>query len=64
MLEYGSIRSIRKTEDGRYCIAYCRSSSGQDNYQFLLAKYIHLCTGYPAIKLLTDLEQYHREHPE
>ncbi|WP_202962817.1 hypothetical protein [Planktothrix agardhii] len=64
MLEYGSIRSIRKTEDGRYCIAYCRSSSGQDNYQFLLAKYIHLSTGYPAIKLLTDLEQYHREHPE
>ena len=64
MLEYGSIRSIRKTEDGRYCIAYCSSSSGQDNYQFLLAKYVHLSTGYPAIKLLTDLEQYRREHPE
>jgi len=30
----------------------------------LLAKYIHLSTGYPAIKLLTDLEQYRREHPE
>ncbi|WP_306460526.1 FHA domain-containing protein [Cuspidothrix issatschenkoi] len=62
MLEPGSIRSLRQTEDGRYCIAY---SNGKDeNHQFLLAKYVHLCTGYPAIKLLKDLEQYRQQYPE
>ncbi|MFM6010605.1 MAG: FHA domain-containing protein [Dolichospermum sp.] len=61
MLEYGSIRSLRQTEDGRYCIAYSTSEKEDGNHQFLLAKYVHLCTGYPAIKLLPDLEKYRQE---
>ena len=64
MLEYGSIRSLRQTEDGRYCIAYSTSNQEDGNHQFLLAKYVHLCTGYPAIKLLEDLEQYRQQYPE
>ncbi|WP_027403504.1 FHA domain-containing protein [Aphanizomenon flos-aquae] len=64
MLEYGSIRSLRQTEDGRYCIAYSTSNEEDGNHQFLLAKYIHLCTGYPAIKLLPDLEKYRRQYPQ
>ncbi|KZL51730.1 hypothetical protein A2T98_00690 [Nodularia spumigena CENA596] len=64
MLEHGSIRSLRQTEDGRYCIAYCASPQDEKNPQFLIAKYVHLCTGYPGIKLLPDLEKYRQEHPE
>jgi pSer/pThr/pTyr-binding forkhead associated (FHA) protein len=64
MLEYGSIRSLRQTEDGRYCVAYSTSQQEDGNHQFLLAKYVHLCTGYPAIKLLEDLEKYRQQYPE
>lgn len=67
MVQYGSVRSIRKTEDGRYAIAYSATrppSTGlpqapvASDYRFLIAKHIHLCTGYPAIKLLNDLQEY------
>lgn len=54
----GSIRSIRKTEDGRYCIAYSCSKPGYSDHRFLIAKYVHLATGYPALKLLPDLQGY------
>ena len=54
----GSIRSIRKTDDGRYCIAYSDSKPGHSDHRFLLAKYIHIATGYPALKLLPDLQGY------
>lgn len=43
---YRRVRSIRKTEDGRYCVAYSRSP---ENYAFLVCCYLHLATGYPAI---------------
>lgn len=67
MVQYGSVRSIRKTEDGRYAIAYSATRPPiagstqppvKPDYRFLIAKYIHLCTGYPAIKLLNDLQDY------
>ncbi|MBF2072275.1 MAG: FHA domain-containing protein [Synechococcales cyanobacterium C42_A2020_086] len=59
MVRYGSIRSIRKTEDGRYVIAYSATRPpGPPDYRFLVARYVHLCTGYPAIKLLDDLQDY------
>ena len=64
MLEYGSIRSLRQTEDGRYCIAYSTSNQEDGNHQFLLATYVHLCTGYSAIKLLPDLEKYRQKYSE
>jgi pSer/pThr/pTyr-binding forkhead associated (FHA) protein len=66
MVQYGSVRSIRKTEDGRYVIAYSATKPPvagspqalSSDYRFLIAKHIHLCTGYPAIKLLNDLQEY------
>jgi pSer/pThr/pTyr-binding forkhead associated (FHA) protein len=61
ILRYGSIRSIRKTEDGRYCIAYSASQPGRTDHRFLIARYVHLCTGYPALKLLPDLQRYREE---
>ncbi|MGQ4645791.1 FHA domain-containing protein [Lyngbya aestuarii] len=55
---YGSVRAIRKTADGRYCIAYSRTTSSRRDYAFLIARYVHLATGYPAIKFLPDLQTY------
>jgi hypothetical protein len=64
MLEPGAILSLRQTEDGRYCIAYCSDSQNRKHYQFLLARYVHICTGYPGLKLLPDLEKYRQEYPQ
>ncbi|WP_017719585.1 FHA domain-containing protein [Kamptonema formosum] len=59
MLIYGSIRNIRKTDNGQYIIAYSATrQDGPPDRGYLLAKYVHLCTGYPAIKLLDDLQAY------
>lgn len=58
IFRYGSVRSIRKTTDGRYAIAYSRTTAGQRDHAFLIARYVHLATGYPAIKFLPDLQAY------
>jgi len=58
MFRYGSVRAIRKTTDGRYAIAYSRTTTGYRNHAFLVAPYVHLATGYPAIKFLPDLQAY------
>jgi pSer/pThr/pTyr-binding forkhead associated (FHA) protein len=56
---YASVRNIRKTDDGRYIIAYSATRpDGPPSHGYLLSKYLHLCTGYPAIKLLDDLQRY------
>jgi pSer/pThr/pTyr-binding forkhead associated (FHA) protein len=58
IFRYGSVRSIRKTADGRYAIAYSRTRTGRRDHAFLVARYVHLATGYPAIKFLPDLQAY------
>ncbi|BAY26898.1 FHA domain protein [Calothrix sp. NIES-2100] len=58
---YGSVRAIRKTEDGRYCVAYSR---GPRNYAFLITRYLHLATGYPAIQFLPDLQAYREKYQD
>ncbi|WP_446684758.1 FHA domain-containing protein [Cyanobacterium sp. IPPAS B-1200] len=58
MFYQGSVRAIRKTEDGRYCIAYSASKPGQTDHRFVIADFLHICTGYPALKLLPDLQRY------
>ncbi|BAY61333.1 FHA domain protein [Calothrix brevissima NIES-22] len=58
---YGRVRAIRKTEDGRYCVAYSR---GPGNYAFLIARYLHLATGYPAIQFLPDLQAYREKYQD
>ncbi|MEB3224285.1 MAG: FHA domain-containing protein [Synechococcus sp.] len=55
MYRFGRVRAIRKTNDGRYAIAY---SAGQGRYGFVLGRYVHLCTGYPVIQFLPDLQEY------
>jgi pSer/pThr/pTyr-binding forkhead associated (FHA) protein len=55
---YGRIRAIRKTDDGRYVIAYSRASANRRDYGFVVARYVHLATGYPGIQVLQDLQDY------
>ncbi|VXD16039.1 FHA domain containing protein [Planktothrix serta PCC 8927] len=55
---YGRVKSIRKTVDGRYAIAYSRSTENRRDHGFILARYVHLATGYPAIQFLSDLQAY------
>ncbi len=58
IFRYGRVRAIRQTDDGRYAIAYSRSSANRRDRAFLLARYVHLATGYPAIQFLPDLQAY------
>ncbi|NJL97860.1 MAG: FHA domain-containing protein [Synechococcaceae cyanobacterium SM2_3_2] len=59
MLIYGNIRAIRKTTDGRYGVAYSATRPGQPpDYRFWVARHLHLAIGYPAIKLLDDLQDF------
>lgn len=55
---FGRIRAIRKTDDGRYAIAYSQSDDQQAAHAILLANYVHLATGYPALQFLPDLQEY------
>jgi pSer/pThr/pTyr-binding forkhead associated (FHA) protein len=58
---YGRVRAIRKTDDGRYCVAYSRAPG---NYAFLVTRYLHLATGYPAIQFLPDLQAYREKYED
>jgi pSer/pThr/pTyr-binding forkhead associated (FHA) protein len=58
---YGRVRGIRKTTDGRYCIAY---ALGQGEYAFIVSRYLHLATGYPAIQFLPDLQAYREKYQD
>ncbi|MGB3208903.1 MAG: FHA domain-containing protein [Crinalium sp.] len=59
MFRYARVRAIRQTADGRYAIAYSRE--GPHNYAFLIARNVHLATGYPAIQFLPDLQAYREQ---
>jgi pSer/pThr/pTyr-binding forkhead associated (FHA) protein len=55
---YGRVLSLRKTEDGRYVIAYSRGNKDKRERAFLIARYVHFAIGYPALKFLPDLQTY------
>ena len=58
MLRFGRIRGIRKTDDGRYAIAYSIPNALQRQHCYLLAPYVQLATGYPGVRFLPDLQEY------
>ncbi|MDX2214180.1 MAG: FHA domain-containing protein [Oculatellaceae cyanobacterium bins.114] len=58
IFRYGRVRAIRKTEDGRYAIAYSRSTAERRDHALIVARYVHIATGYPAIQFLPDLQAY------
>jgi len=62
MVRYGRVRAIRKTDDGRFIVAYSRRGEhpGDDEtpYGLLLVRHLHLATGYPTIRFLPELQRY------
>jgi pSer/pThr/pTyr-binding forkhead associated (FHA) protein len=65
----GRVIAIRKTDDERYVIAYRASSESESNNnspdrdRFIVARYLHISTGYPASNFLDDLQKFRRDHP-
>ncbi len=57
MLRYALVQSIRKTTDGRYALLFNQG----DSYALVIARYVHLATGYPSIEFLPDLQQYRQQ---
>lgn len=69
MWRFGQVVGIRKTDDERFLIAYRVPSqeapglSQDQREQFMVARYVHLATGYPASNYLPDLQQFRHDHP-
>ncbi|MEB3218489.1 MAG: FHA domain-containing protein [Nostocales cyanobacterium 94392] len=61
MLRYGRIRAIRKTNDGRYAVAYSIPGETQRTHGFMVGRFVQIATGYPAIRFLPDLQKYRQE---
>ncbi len=57
MWREGRVRKIRKTSDGRYVAAYV-AKDGEPRHRFSIGRYLHLAVGYPAFRLVKDLQQY------
>jgi pSer/pThr/pTyr-binding forkhead associated (FHA) protein len=58
MLQYGRIRTIRKTAEGRI-VAIASAGEGAEHRRFAVsAPIVHLSLGYPSIQLLPDLAEY------
>ncbi len=59
---YGRVRAIRKTDDGRYVIAYSQSTPQNPSaHRLIVARFVHVAVGYPGIKLLPDLQKHRKE---
>lgn len=59
MWRFGRVRAIRKTDDDRYVVAYSQTRPGEGRvHKLILASYVHLAVGYPAIQFLPDLQAY------
>ena len=59
MWRQGRVRAIRKTDDGRYAVAYSQlNSDGTTHHRLILARYLHLAVGYPGVRFLPELQRY------
>lgn len=59
MWRRGRVRAIRKTDDGRYAVAYTRlRNDGRKEHRTIVAQFVHLAVGYPGVKFLSDLQRY------
>ena len=63
------VLAIRKTDDGRYAVAYRTPNPtggvgiNQQRDRVFVARYLHLATGYPAHNYLRDLQIFRQENP-
>ncbi len=56
---YGRAKAIRKTDDGRYVVAYTQANPNpEQRNQFVVAFFVHVAVGYPGVQFLADLQQY------
>jgi pSer/pThr/pTyr-binding forkhead associated (FHA) protein len=59
IFHYGRALAVRKTDDGRYVVAYSWTNEhGQAVQQLAVARYVHLAMGYPGIRILDDIQEY------
>ena len=65
MVRPARVHAIRKTDDGRYAIAYSRLGFSpialRPSYSIILAKHVHLAVGYPGLKVLDEVRRYREE---
>lgn len=61
MRQPARVRAIRKTDDGRYAIAYTVPTDAPDRERYAIARFAHVAVGYPGIRLLPDLQTYREE---
>jgi pSer/pThr/pTyr-binding forkhead associated (FHA) protein len=56
---YGRVLAVRKTDDGRYVVAYEQvNAQGQKVQCLAIARFVHLAMGYPGIRILDDIQEY------
>lgn len=60
MWRQGRVRAVRKTDDGRYAIAYSHLN-GTNRHRVIVAKHVHIAVGYPGVRFLPDLQAYREE---
>ena len=59
----GRVRHIRKTDDGRYLIAYTHMpDNGSKQHRLIVANFIHLAVGYPGVRFLPDPAKVSGKH--
>ncbi len=66
MMTPGRVIAMRKTDDGRYAVAYRvaeEDAGGGPRGRIFIARYVHIATGYPATRFTDDLQDFKRQHP-
>lgn len=65
-LARGTVRAVRKRQEGGYFVAHTPtgSSSNPPHREIYRCKYVHVAIGYPALKLLPDLQDFRDHYPE
>jgi pSer/pThr/pTyr-binding forkhead associated (FHA) protein len=59
IFRYGKALALRKTDDGRYVmVSTWTDEQGQVRQQLAVARYVHLAMGYPAVRILDDMQEY------
>ena len=59
MWRQGRVRTIRKTDDGRYAIACSTlNEADEQRHKIIVCNYLHIAIGYPGVRFLPDLQAY------
>jgi pSer/pThr/pTyr-binding forkhead associated (FHA) protein len=61
----GRALALRKTDDGRYAVAYrvgADVAEGDARNRFLVARHVHVATGWPAVEYSPLMTKFRRQH--